>query len=251
MNRSICALGPCIFLYATAAAAQEPAPPLPQQPLNFSSAMPGPNVLVTVLRRGEVQAHLRLTVKEKSDLADVLDGKQPFKLQVSREGDTEDPEAIKRQIEEQVAKQVGGVEERLKQTLTADQMARLRELALQWRGMISLGDPNTAERLKLTADHRQEVARIVGDYERQKQQVIMATAQTEQHDDGGNRAVMVRLDSRSFLTPGTETFKKLTALKGDAESKIAAVLSDEEKSTWKAAQGGPFTFRTDTPANRF
>ena len=91
----------------------------------------------------------------------------------------------------------------------------------------------------------------MADYMAKKQEIIMAAAQVEEQNDGGNVARSVRIDGRKIFSPGSESYRKLKLLKTDAEAKILAALSREERSAWQAALGEPFTFRTDVPSDRF
>ncbi len=233
------------------AGAQDPPKP-PAFGLPMMSFGGGSNLLQP-LRRDEVQSHLHLTAKQKLELEDLLKNSPRTRVSVTANSqDANDPESIKRQIEDQLAKQRTSLDDRIKAVLKPEQYSRLRELALQWRGLLSLGDSTVAEALKISPQHRSDINHIMGDYNMRKGEIMMAAAQTNENADGSGRvARTIRLDASKLLQPGSEAFKKLTSIKAEAESKINGVLSADEKAAWKTAQGEPFTFRTDVPGMRF
>lgn len=228
-------------------------PALSQKGPQFAFTMPAMgsgDLMRQVLKRDEVQSHLHLTIKQKNDLEDLI--KNPQAVKVSLEaGHDSNPEDLRRQAEEQIAKQSMASGDRIKAILKTEQYKRLEELTLQWKGALSLNNGKVATDLKLDAAHRAEIYKIMADYAMKKQEIIMASAQTEERAEGGGVARTVRIDGRKLFAPGSDSFKKLTTLKAEAEAKILGALSLQEKSAWQAAQGEPFTFRTDLPADRF
>ena len=226
-------------------------PSLAQRP-QFAFAMPpmgAGDLMRQVIRREEVQSHLHLTVKQKTDLEDLT--KNPG-VRISVEGhQNSTPEDLRKQVEDQIAKQTLSTGDRFKAILKHEQYKRLEELVLQWKGALSLGNSKVASDLKLDPTHRAEISRLYSDYSTKKQEIIMAGAQVEENNDGPNVRRSVRIDGRKLFMPGSDTFRKLSTLKTEAETKILAVLSAEEKSAWQTAQGESFTYRTDQPSDRF
>jgi hypothetical protein len=217
----------------------------------FNMPSPGPGDLMRqVLRRDEVQSHLHLTVKQKTELDEMIKNPQGIKVSVEASQHS-NPEDLRKQVEEQVAKQSNENGDRIKSVLKPEQYKRLEELVLQWKGALSLNNGKVAYEVKISPEHRSAINQIMTDYYEKKQEIIMAAAQVEERNDGGNVARAVRIDGRKVFAPGSDSFKKLTVLKANAEAKIIAVLSAQEKSAWQAAQGDPFTFRADLPADRF
>jgi hypothetical protein len=217
----------------------------------LSVPSPGPgDVMRQVLKRDEVQSHLHLTVKQKSELDDMIKNPQGLKLSVEASQHSS-PEDLQKQIEDQIAKQSAASGDRIKAVLNPEQYKRLEQLTLQWKGALSLANGKVSSDLKLDPAHRAEIHRVMADYSMKKQEIIMAAAETEEHNDGGNVQRAVRIDGRKIFSPGSDSFKRLSVLKAATETKIHAVLSSSEKSAWQSAQGDPFTFRTDLPADRF
>ncbi len=228
-------------------------PALGQNLPQFGFSMPAlgsGDLMRQVIRRDEVQSHLHLTIKQKADLEDLTKNPQGIKVNVEASQHS-DPEDLKRQVDEQIAKQSLGNGDRFKAVLKPEQYKRLQELVLQWKGALSLNNGKVVSEFKLEPAHRAAINRIMMDYSQKKQEIIMAASQVEENSDGGNVARTVRIDSRKVFAPGSDSFKKLSALKAEAESKILGALSPEEKAAWHAAQGEPFTFRADQPADRF
>jgi hypothetical protein len=215
-------------------------------------AMAGTRNLLPLLKRSEVQSTIGLDLKQKQALDDLLNNPQrsAIRINATNEGDR-DPEKIKKQIEDQIKAQQGGIDERIKSVLRPEQYDRLQQLDLQWRGLLALADQKVADRLKIAPAHRGEIGKISADYQAIKGQVMMELAQKSEEGAGNERRVMVRMNTKELENPLSPAYKKLDEAKKDAEKKIMAVLSSEERVTWKAAQGAPFVFRTDQRGNRF
>jgi len=130
----------------------------------------------------------------------------------------------------------GEMNEKIKAILTPEQAVRLRQLDLQRRGVMSLADPKVAEQVKLSPQRRAEIAKIVADWQQTMRAAFDATRESGQFPDMERR-----------LSP---TRQKLDKDKKAAETKVEAVLSDQERAAWQAALGEPFTFRADPPRPR-
>jgi hypothetical protein len=48
-----------------------------------------------------------------------------------------------------------------------------------------------------------------------------------------------------FNNPLSSQYKYISGLKNKAELEVTKLLSEEEKTSWKIAQGNKFTFRID------
>src|SRR5438128_2647715 len=145
-----------------------------------------------VIKRDEVQSHLHLTVKQKADLDDLIKNPQGIKLNVEA-NQSSNPEDLRKQVEDQIAKQTMATGDRFKATLKPEQYKRLEELVLQWKGALSLNNAKVASDLKLDPAHRSAISGIMSDYSAKKQEIIMEAAQVEEHNDGGNVARAVRI----------------------------------------------------------
>ena len=104
-------------------------------------------------------------------------------------------------------------------------MGRFRQLELQQQGPIAIARKSVADELKLTADQQKQVADL----------------QTQANAD--QRAAMQGVD---FQNMSDEDRQKLMTKRQDiqkaAGDKMLALLTDTQKTQWKAMQGTPFTF---------
>jgi hypothetical protein len=211
--------------------------------------------LLPLLKRPDVQSTLGLGLRQKNELNDVLNSPQKFTIKMVDNGNLSDDER-KKEMDKQIAAQLGGPEEKIKAILKPEQYSRLQELMLQWRGPIILGDAKVADRLKLEPEHRAQIAQIVSEYNAEKMKVMASLTQVSDSSDGagnsGKVQRMMRVNTQELENPLSPSYKALDGAKKDAEKRILAVLSSDEAAAWQKAQGAPFTFRTDIKgSNRF
>jgi hypothetical protein len=100
-------------------------------------------------------------------------------------------------------------------------MKRYRQLTLQRLGPAALAESSVQEELKLTQDQRTKVDGIARDQAAQLREARESAA--------GDRAAM--------RTKTAEIRKK-------TGEKLEALLTEEQKTQWKAMLGAPFTFPT-------
>lgn len=99
--------------------------------------------------------------------------------------------------------------------------------------LILLADPVMARRLNLTANQRQEIARIDSQLDREAREAMQAAIKAWQ-ERGGFHTESIP----NFRDPLSPYGRTLNVLKRAAEEKIAALLSDEVISRW-SEQTGP------------
>lgn len=114
----------------------------------------------------------------------------------------------------------------LQDKAVADILAlRFRQLELQRLGPVAITRKSVADGLKLTADQQKQVADL----------------QTQANAD--RRAAMQGVD---FQNMSDEDRQKMMTRMRDAQKaegdKVLALLTDAQKTQWKAMQGTPFTF---------
>lgn len=107
----------------------------------------------------------------------------------------------------------------LKETLKAQQLKRLRQVELQQQGLLSLGRPEIANELKITAKQRKQFLAVVLEMQK-KIEPLIRKAQS-----GGKPE---------------EIWPEIIKIRKDHEGKIEAILSDSQKKEWKDALGEPF-----------
>jgi hypothetical protein len=204
-----------------------------------------------LLQRVEVQKELGLSVRQKEQITELQTGSrdlarqrmgQVFQGQDFRNMRNLSPEErrakmqeLQPQIQSAMAAFQGELNDKMKEILKPEQMTRLHQLDLRRRGPLSLADAKVADEIKLTPANRTEVAKIVADYQQQSGEVMRAAFEAA-------RASGQFPDFQSRLSPVKQ---KMDKTRKAAEEKVVALLSDEEKAAWDAAQGEPFTFRTD------
>lgn len=204
-----------------------------------------------LLQRVEVQKELGLSVRQKEQITELQTGSRDMMRQrmgqvfqgqdfqnmrnLSREERQAKMQEMQPQIQAAMAAFQGELSDKMKEILTPEQMTRLHQLDLQRRGPLSLADAKVADEIKLAPANRTEVAKIVADYQQQTGEVMRAAFQ-------GAQASGQFPDFQSKLSPVKQ---KMDKTKKTAEASVVALLSDEEKAAWTAAQGDPFTFRAD------
>ena len=108
----------------------------------------------------------------------------------------------------------------VKETLTAEQGKRLKEIQLQQGGLFAAANnEQTSKALKLTDDQKEKIKEIA-----QQQQKDMR----ELFSGGGG----------GFGDP--ETQKKVAALRKEASAKALETLTTDQKKTWEEMTGKPF-----------
>ncbi len=102
---------------------------------------------------------------------------------------------------------------------------RFHQLELQQQGPVAITRKSVADELKLTADQQKQVADI----------------QTQTNSD--RRAAMQGMNFQNMSDDDRQKLRTKMQDTQKAESdKLLAVLTDAQKTQWKAMQGTPFTF---------
>ena len=245
-TNSTIALTSLTVLLAAHAQAQGP-PPVPSvgRPSVSTFVKPPDTVLslLDLIGRTDVQNELRLDLRQRNAVGE-LSLVRGAPIRAAARLNSPSGESLEEQIRKQVDRQFDGIEAKVRDLLKPDQFKRLLELDAQWRGPVALGDARVAERVQLTAAHRSEIARIVGDYQRQRSQIIFEHAQVNRQGDGTDRVAMT-VRAPDLTNPLSPVRKALDPLRKDTEEKILRILDAGEKERWNAAQGDRFTFRSD------
>lgn len=132
------------------------------------------------------------------------------------------------QRQEAFAKRRAERDKKVAEILDAKQVARLKQLELQQAGVRALGQPNVATELKLTTDQKQKIEAAL-------------TAERE-----SMRSAFESFRSNDGQQPTDEqrqaAFAKMREMRTATDTKLNAILTDAQKTQWKAMQGAPFTF---------
>ncbi|HEU5118827.1 MAG TPA: hypothetical protein VFT74_19700 [Isosphaeraceae bacterium] len=112
----------------------------------------------------------------------------------------------------------------LKEILKPEQLKRYHEIEIQMAGVNAFNLPAVTEKLNLTADQKEKIASIESDLREQMQSL-------RGQNQGDFQAA----------------FQKMTKMREDAKTKAIALLTDDQKATWKELTGKPF----EMPAGGF
>jgi hypothetical protein len=150
---------------------------------------------------------------------------------------------FRQQIEQQRNQIQGGMEKGLKDLLRPEQVARLYQLDLQWRGVLSIADVKVAEEIEASQQTRAAITGLVTEYQNRvresRQQMMQAFREQRQAATNNPNQGGIRQD------PMIAVERADAAARKEAEEKALKALSPEERAGWTKVQGKPFTFRSD------
>jgi len=102
--------------------------------------------------------------------------------------------------------------------LKPEQVKRLQQIELQQRGATALSDPVVAKKLSITDEQAAKVKTILADQQSEMGEIRQAA--------GNDFAAMM---------------PKITALRKETDTKVMALMTEDQKKTWKEMTGEPFT----------
>ncbi|MHC5539373.1 hypothetical protein ACYOEI_14235 [Singulisphaera rosea] len=108
----------------------------------------------------------------------------------------------------------------VKDLLTAEQFARLDQIVLQQRGLEAFADAKVKEKLSLSSDQAAKIQDISEDTREQSREIM-----------------------QSFQDDREGAMQKMATLRKESFEKAAALLSDDQKKSWKEMTGEPFEVR--------
>lgn len=111
--------------------------------------------------------------------------------------------------------------------LKPEQAERLAQIERQQNTLQALADPDVQGLLKLTASQKDKIAKINDDLQKEQRDAFGAGGR------GGDPAER------------RERMEKLQTTRKDATDKAVALLTDEQKSTWKDLVGAPFELKRE------
>jgi len=128
-------------------------------------------------------------------------------------------QSLNQQISEDSQKALAGV-------LKPEQMRRYHQIQRQVRGVEAFTEPRVQERLKLTDSQKEKIKDIQEDAREEMRDIFTS--------GGGDRE---------------EATKKITALRKESLGKVNALLTDDQKETWKEMTGAPFEVKFEQRPN--
>jgi len=168
-----------------------------------------------LLANENVAKELNLTDEQKEKVKAARD-KMTEKMREAFQGggqpDREKMQAMMKELNEESTKMLGD-------TLKPEQSKRLKEISYQAMGAAAFANADVQKELKITDEQKEKLTAIQNDVQKERRELMQ----------GGNAR-------------DPETQKKLTALTKDANEKAMAVLTDEQKKSWKDMTGTPVTY---------
>jgi hypothetical protein len=173
-----------------------------------------------LLLNKSVQEELKLTDDQKAALTKVQE-KQREAMQKARDaGDREKAREVFRTVFEETKKEV----DKWKETgLKPEQAKRLRQIELQNMQFRAFADADVQKELKMTDKQKDEVKEI---------------------SEGVTKDIT---ELRNSAQNPRELFPKIQALTKEASEKVAGLLTEDQKKSWKELTGEPFEVKREFP----
>jgi len=143
-------------------------------------------------------------------------------------------------VNEETLKAVGEV-------LKPEQMTRLKQIELQRAGFMAYTRPEVQTALKLTDEQKEKVKTIADEGNKQVRELFGMG----QGGGGGARPPRGQGGAGGAgrgQGRGGPNNEKVTAVRKETTEKIVAVLTDDQKTTWKELTGKPFEVPAGRPA---
>jgi hypothetical protein len=151
------------------------------------------------------------------------------KLQdLSREERRDKSRAINQAVSEETMTALADV-------LKPEQIKRFKQIELQRRGGEAFTEPEVQKALKLTGEQKERIKTIAADAAQERRELFQGAA--NQGQGGANRG-------------GEEAQKKMATLRKATVEKVSAVLTVDQKQTWKGMIGQPFEVQFQGGRNR-
>jgi hypothetical protein len=142
---------------------------------------------------------------------------------------------LSKEVNEETLKSVGEV-------LKPEQMTRLKQIELQRSSFAAFTRPDVQEALKLTTEQKEKVKTISDEANKDIQALRGAGGQGRGQGGAGGAG---RGQGRGGFGANNE---KVTALRKETNGKLVALLTDDQKKTWKGLTGDPFEVPFTRPA---
>ena len=230
---------------------------------------PAQSAVMQLIRRDDVRSELLLTAQQREQLAALDTDSQTEmrqKMQEFRQQQNFNPQDFQNLSQEErqakmqeMQKQMQGVmsnyqtdlDKRIEKILNGKatggvaQMARLKQLDLQWRTPLSLVDKKVAESLPVTLEQQPKIQAVYQEYQTASQQAMQkafAGMQNLTAADGSPLSQQDRMKEMQRRMAATQP--EMDKAKKTAADKVVAMLTAEQKQKWADMLGRKFTFRT-------
>ena len=230
---------------------------------NFGRMLnPGASAIRDLIKRDDVVTEIVLSQRQREQLTEIetkaqTDARQPQNPQYDAAAigalkDLSDEERAAK-MQEMAAKMKEArqandaavsaeVDKKIETVLRKEQVTRLRQLDLQYRGPLALSDKKIADRFNLTPEQRTKIGAALTEYKKSQNEMLAKTfASMKAAPEPG--APPVRPDQAAIEKKVMEMQGELEKVQAAQGDKILALLTDEQKAAWTAAQGAKFVFR--------
>jgi hypothetical protein len=171
-----------------------------------------------------------VTDKHADDFTKLRDLEQEERRTKSRE--------LNQKVNEETVKAIGEV-------LKPEQMSRLKQIELQRAGYAAYTRPEVQTSLKLTDEQKEKVKSITDKANTDIREAMGAPGQGGRQRGQGGAGGAGRGQGRGGFGAGNE---KVTAIRKEANEKVVALLTDDQKKSWKELTGAPFEVPLTRPA---
>ena len=235
---------------------QDPPAAAPPTPVFVGAQMQRGSNPMGLLRHPEVQSHIALSLRQRQRIEE-LRGKSMQDLAErmrqtfqgargapgqGREDRQKRMEEMQQNVRAQMESSQGDLTKQMEEILRPEQVARLKELDLQYRGPMVLADPRVADQIKIAPNTRVKIAEITTEYTRTSNELRSEYMRDFMRSGGPQSGRVPDLTSKS-----SPLRRKTDPLKKDAEKRILTLLTPDELSRWEAAIGEKFNFRDPPP----
>ncbi len=232
---------------------------------NFGRMLePGASAIRTLLKRNDVKTEIAISqrqteqIKEIEDKA-VTEGREQMRANlpdasaIAGMKDLSDEERNAKMAEmaqkmrdarsSNDAEISANVDKKAETILRKEQINRLHELDLQWRGPLALSDKKVADRFALTPEQRTKITAILAEYRKSQNDLFTSSFTALRGAAPEPGAPPVRPDPAMIEKKLGEMQEQLDKVRAAQADKILALMTDQQKAAWNGAQGSKFTFR--------
>ena len=241
-----------------------------------------------LIKRPDVQTELVLSGRQREQLVEVQQGMVTDMSKRVRENMPDfrklrnmspedrqvEQEKMRQQAQDGVQSAMSGatseMDKKLMTILSPGQMKRLRELDLQWRGTLAVGDKTVGEKFAFTSEQTQQVQQLLGEYTKERNDAMssafsgmMGGGRGGRRGANGAGAGTTPADGTATPTPPTppaaggrpqfdpaDMEKRMTEAQASTDKvrlklneKALEIFTPEQLALWKTMNGKKFVFR--------
>jgi Spy/CpxP family protein refolding chaperone len=170
-----------------------------------------------------VQKEIKLTDDQVSKVREIVTdirGKYQDKLQEAR--DAQDREKMMKLNQEMTAE----ARKAMSEVLKPEQQKRFTEIQMQQMGAMAFSNPEVQKKIVLTDDQKDKLKTINDDAMAQRREIM-----------------------QGFQDDREGTMKKMAEFNKEIMGKVTALLSEDQRKTWKEMTGEPFEVKFEPPRN--